>query len=80
MTDVVFNKERKFGSADSYIHTHVQLDDGKVTPALFTPNEISKGIKRASENPEDVKDFTEPSLWNFFIYKLKKWYKFMFSY
>ena len=80
LTDIVFNKDRKFGSADSYVHTHVELEDGKVVPALFTTTEISRGVKRAAENKEDTKDFTEPSLWKYFTYKVRKWYKFMFRY
>jgi hypothetical protein len=80
MTDVVFNKDRKFGSADSYVHTFVQSEDGNIVPALFTPTEISKGVKRAAENKEDVKDFKEPSTWSYFKYKVKKFFKLYFVY
>ncbi len=80
MSNIVFNKDRKFGSADSYIHSHVELDDQNVVSALFTVTEINKAIKRAAENKEDTKDFTEPSLWKYFTYKVRKWYRFMFRY
>jgi len=58
----VENKERKFGSADSYEAVWVEASNGKSERCLlFTKDEIQKAQERASRNPEDLtkKSFLE---------------------
>jgi hypothetical protein len=48
MAQRVENKDRRFGSADSYLHiSHEGID------YLFTDAEIEKAIERAQRNKED---------------------------
>lgn len=54
-TNVVWNHQRKFGSALSYVLCKI---DGK--PALFTKKQLRIAVERASKNPEDLpKSFWE---------------------
>jgi len=51
----VENKERKFGSAYSYIAVQVEDEDGSNERCiLFTQDEIDNAQSRASKNPEDL--------------------------
>jgi hypothetical protein len=49
MATRVPNKDRRFGSADSYLHiSHEGID------YLFTDAEVEKAIERAQRNKEDL--------------------------
>jgi hypothetical protein len=49
MAQRVENKDRRFGSADSYLHIqHEGID------YLFTDAEVEKAIERAQRNKEDL--------------------------
>jgi hypothetical protein len=51
----VNNKDRKFGSALSYIAMQVEDSDGTNERCLlFTDAEIAKAEERAKRNPEDL--------------------------
>jgi len=51
----VENKERKFGSSDSYEAIWVEGANGKSEQCLlFTKDEIEKAKVRAQRNPEDL--------------------------
>ena len=54
LSEVVGNKDRKFGAAPKYYPAMVQYENGGTAPVLFTNNDIDKARKRASDNPEDV--------------------------
>lgn len=77
LKDVVLNKDRKFGSADYYIHAHVKDENDEVHAALFTPLEIQKGVKRATINKEDIKEFSEPTALSYMWYKIKNFFRFI---
>jgi hypothetical protein len=47
----VFNKNRKFGSNESYIHIKISNDGG--TDLLLTKDEYETAINRAKTNLED---------------------------
>lgn len=58
VSKTVFNKDRKFGSSETYVYipqVHVIRDCGNVelTPLLFTAGEIKKAELRAINNRED---------------------------
>ena len=51
----VDNRDRKFGSALSYIAVQVEDEDGSNERCiLFTQDEINKAQERAKKNPEDL--------------------------
>jgi hypothetical protein len=51
----VENKDRKFGSATSYIAIQVEDANGRNERCiLFTEAEIAKAEERAKKNPEDL--------------------------
>lgn len=51
----VDNKDRKFGSATSYIAVQVEDEDGSNERCiLFTQDEINKAHERSKRNPEDL--------------------------
>ena len=51
----VDNKDRKFGSAESYIAVQVEDENGSNERCiLFTVDEIKKAHERAKKNPEDL--------------------------
>ena len=51
----VDNKNRTFGSAESYIAIQVEdSDGGNERCLLFTDAEIAKAEERAKRNPEDL--------------------------
>ena len=51
------NKERKFGSANSYYPCYLITIDGYSQPCLFTDAEIAKAMERGNKNPEDIDDY-----------------------
>lgn len=53
-SDVVQNKDRRFGSNDRYFAVKIVRNDGSEEDALFTDSQISQAIKRAVANPEDI--------------------------
>lgn len=61
------NKQRRFGSALSYIAIQIEHDgkydsafsDGEEEVLLFTRAEIDRARTRAEKNPEDVVSFLE---------------------
>lgn len=59
LTDMVENKERKFGSALYYLPVKVNDKDGYTQWAMFTESEVEKAIARANKNKEDI----PKSLW-----------------
>ena len=54
LTELVENKERRFGSVLRYYPTRVELVDGVVHNALFTKNELDVAMERAESNSEDI--------------------------
>jgi len=62
MNEIVFNSERRFGSAKEYYPALVEGSNGNKKPALFTEDQILLAMERAERNPEDIpKDQT---FWN----------------
>ena len=61
MTEVVLNKDRRFGSNLQYYPCHIILVDGTEVNALFTYNQIKVAVNRAGRNPEDIPE--DKSLW-----------------
>lgn len=60
MTEVVENKERKFGADLKYFPARLELASGKVINCLFTVEQLQVAVERAENNPEDV---PEESFW-----------------
>jgi len=58
LTELVENKDRKFGSVLEYYPTRVELVDGTVYDALFTKHEIDAAMVRAQANYEDIPRMT----------------------
>jgi len=52
--DIVINKEASRIASSEYMHTYVENCQGEIVPALYTRNEILKGVERAKKNPEDI--------------------------
>lgn len=52
--DRVLNDARRFGSARHYLPAEIIAVDGTRLPALFTKDQITTAIARASVNPEDI--------------------------
>ena len=54
MSEEVANKERKFGSWQSYFPAKIVLEEGKEIEALFTMGQLQTAMERAARNPEDM--------------------------
>lgn len=53
LSEKVPNRDRRFGAAPEYFPVMIKTGP-RVTPALFTPAQISDAIARAEANPEDM--------------------------
>lgn len=53
LSELVENKDRKFGAAQEYYPAIIEYPDGGHAPVLFTSADIDKARKRAVDNPED---------------------------
>ncbi len=53
-SEVIENKERKFGSNLEYYPTTIIKCNGNKIKALFTKSQINDAINRAEKNPEDM--------------------------
>lgn len=62
MDEVIFNKDRKFGSARYYFPCKVTNAKGEEKPAMFSGSQIKLAIARADKNPEDFPQETK-SFW-----------------
>lgn len=60
LTEEVDNKDRKFGSSQTYYPVHIITESGTEINALFTDDQIATAIQRALRNPEDI---PEDSIW-----------------
>lgn len=58
LSEVVENKDRRFGAAPEYYPATIQYTHGGFAPVLFTNNDIDKARRRADSNPEDC-EFAE---------------------
>ena len=65
-SEVVENKDRKFGSATEYYPIYIKRRNGDLVPALFTLDQIQSAIDRATKNPEDIE---EKATWIDIIFK-----------
>lgn len=63
MSEVVDNKDRKFGEALIYVPVKVVAKDGCESWAMFTENEIMVAQERADKNKEDI----PKSMWDSFF-------------
>jgi hypothetical protein len=54
LTEEVENTERTFGSQKTYFPLKIQNEDGEISVALFTKDQIDVAIERAGRNPEDI--------------------------
>ncbi len=54
LSEVVENKDRKFGSATEYFPCIIVDFDGKEHNALFTTSPIERATERADKNVEDM--------------------------
>ncbi len=54
LSELVENKERRFGSATEYYPVYVEDENGVVHEALFTCHQLEEAMTRAEVNPEDV--------------------------
>ena len=48
------NKDRKFGSANTYFITKIKQLDGSTKYGLLTQHEVDAATKRADNNVEDI--------------------------
>lgn len=51
---LIENKNAHRLAKTHYYLVYIADDEGNLTPALFTQNEISKALLRAENNPEDA--------------------------
>lgn len=58
LKEVVDNKYRKFGADLVYYPARLENEDGSITEALFTKDQIERAVKRAVANPEDIPELT----------------------
>lgn len=49
----VYNKDRNFGSNQSYVYAKVINDNNKCVDLLFTEHELTTAFMRAKNNKED---------------------------
>jgi hypothetical protein len=49
----VYNKERNFGSNQSYVYLKAIEDNGREADMLFTEHELTTAFMRAKNNKED---------------------------
>lgn len=54
LEEMVPNADRRFGSQLEYYPAYIEAEDGSLKPALFTKDQISVAIERATLNSEDV--------------------------
>ena len=54
MDEAVDNKDRRFGSTNTYFPCMVKNQDGTTSNALFTIDQIITAVARANMNPEDI--------------------------
>jgi hypothetical protein len=62
LKEIVFNKNRRFGSQTNYYPATLVLDTGEEIKALFTCNQLEEARNRAARNAED---FPDESFWHF---------------
>lgn len=62
LQEYVDNKERKFGSINTYYPCKIVFNDGTEEEALFTRNQIEVALKRGLTNPEDFPE--KKSFWS----------------
>ena len=55
-SEIVANRERRFGSATVYYPANLVRADGTEAPMLFTADELDDAAARATANPEDMPD------------------------
>lgn len=48
------NTDRRFGAQAEYYPVYIEVEDGSLKPALFTKDQISVAMQRATLNTEDV--------------------------
>ncbi len=68
-TEVIVNKDRKFGAALFYYPVIIENEVGERAGALFTEKELNDALERAERNPEDVEE--DVSMWDY-MFKGKK--------
>jgi hypothetical protein len=54
LSEIITNKERKFGSQLEYFPCEIKQEDGICLHALFTKEQIFTATERANRNPEDI--------------------------
>ena len=64
-SEIVINKDSKFGSSPFYYPCIIVNESGDRAGALFTERELNSALERAERNPEDIEE--DVSMWdNFF--------------
>lgn len=53
-TEILPNRDRRFGAASVYFPATLRRADGSEVPLLFTDHELTSAKHRAEGNPEDV--------------------------
>ncbi len=54
LEELVENKDRRFGQTLEYYPTRIEDEDGEISNALFTKNELESAMLRAQTNIEDI--------------------------
>ena len=66
----VENKDRKFGSQKEYYVLHC-TDNGTPLVLMLTQSQITKAVKRASDNPEDIPKLTRTGIFA----RINSWFR-----
>lgn len=54
LSEMVENKDRKFGANRNYFPVRIIFSDGTTEDGLFTKSQIEVALKRAVKNKEDI--------------------------
>jgi len=54
LEELVENKDRRFGQTLEYYPTRIEAENGAISNALFTKNELESAMLRAQTNIEDI--------------------------
>jgi hypothetical protein len=54
LNEAAENKNPHVKADKNYVVAYIQTPEGDLLPALFTDNDISRAMVRATKNPEDV--------------------------
>ena len=68
MSEVVDNKDHKFGENAKYFPVYIEMPDGEVKAALLTLDQIEVGMERAAKNVENIDPEKQGGLFDWLFY------------